>query len=92
LEALTGYGRDIGLAFQIMDDILDITAKSETLGKTAGKDEKASKATYPALYGIDASRARARELCDSAIAGVAVLGSGAEPLRQLAEFICIRSS
>lgn len=92
LDALTAYGRDIGLAFQIMDDILDVTSTSEALGKTAGKDEKARKATYPALYGLPASRRKAQDLCASAIAHIEVLGSRAEPLRGLARVIVERSS
>ncbi len=92
LDALTRYGRDIGLAFQIVDDILDVTSTSAVLGKTAGKDERAKKATYPALYGLELSRARTRELCASAIADVEILGTRAEPLRALAHFICERSA
>jgi geranylgeranyl diphosphate synthase type II len=92
LEALGAYGRKIGLAFQIMDDILDVTASSEELGKTAGKDQKAKKATYPALYGIDASREKARELTGSAIEDVQELGARAEALRGLAQFIHSRTA
>lgn len=92
LDALTRYGRDIGLAFQIVDDILDVTSTSAALGKTAGKDEKVKKATYPALYGLESSRAKTRALCASAIADVEVLGARAEPLRGLAHFICERSA
>jgi geranylgeranyl diphosphate synthase type II len=92
LRALTGYGRNVGLAFQIMDDILDITSTSEALGKTAGKDQKVLKATYPALWGLEASRRKAEELCAAAIADVGVLGSRAEPLRCLARFVCERTA
>jgi geranylgeranyl diphosphate synthase, type II len=92
LIALTSYGRKAGLVFQIMDDILDITSSSEQLGKTAGKDARVEKATYPALYGIEASRNKARELVSSAIDDIEVLGSPAEPLRSLARFIFSRSS
>ncbi|MFH1574543.1 MAG: farnesyl diphosphate synthase [Acidobacteriota bacterium] len=91
LEALSRYGRGIGLAFQVMDDILDVTCTTEQLGKTAGKDERVQKATYPALYGLEASRRKARELCAAAVADVEVLGSRAAPLRGLAEFICTRA-
>jgi geranylgeranyl diphosphate synthase type II len=92
LEALTRYGRSIGLVFQIVDDILDVTASSAALGKTAGKDEKASKATYPALYGVEASRRRAEALCAEAIASVAPLGDRAEALRALARFVFDRGA
>ena len=92
LNALTDYGNKIGLVFQIVDDILDITSSSEMLGKTAGKDEKVKKATYPALYGIDASREKARELVDSAIEDIREFGNEAEYLRNLAQFIISRTA
>jgi geranylgeranyl diphosphate synthase, type II len=92
LQALTSYGRKTGLVFQIVDDILDITSSSEQLGKTAGKDEKVKKATYPALHGIEASREKARELMLSAIGDIEILGTPAEPLRSLARFIFARSA
>ncbi|MBP1594785.1 MAG: farnesyl-diphosphate synthase [Acidobacteria bacterium] len=92
LRALTEYGRKIGLAFQIIDDILDVTCTSEELGKTAGKDQKAKKATYPALYGIEASRRKARELILGAVEEVRDLGERAEPLRELAQFVCSRTA
>ena len=91
LRTLSSYGAKVGLAFQIVDDILDVTASSEKLGKTAGKDAKVKKATYPALYGIESSRAKARELVLSAIADVEDLGPAAEPLRALARFIDSRN-
>jgi geranylgeranyl diphosphate synthase, type II len=92
LQALTSYGRKTGLVFQIMDDILDVTSSSEQLGKTAGKDEKVKKATYPALHGIEASRDKARELVLSAISDIEILGTPAEPLRSLARFVFSRSA
>jgi geranylgeranyl diphosphate synthase type II len=92
LRTLTRFGNKIGLVFQIVDDILDITASSETLGKTAGKDEKAKKATYPALYGIDASRRKAKNLTDSALEDIGALGKEAECLRSLAQFIISRTA
>ena len=90
-EALTRYGRNVGLAFQIVDDILDITTSSERLGKTAGKDQKDKKATYPALYGLDASRSKARELVACALEDVCEFGESAEPLRTIARFILSRT-
>jgi geranylgeranyl diphosphate synthase, type II len=92
LLTLTQFGNKIGLVFQIVDDILDITASSETLGKTAGKDEKVKKATYPALYGIEASRKKAKDLVDSSLEDVRFLGKEAEALRSLAEFIISRTA
>jgi geranylgeranyl diphosphate synthase type II len=92
LQALTEYGRKVGLAFQIVDDILDMTASSEKLGKTAGKDQKVKKATYPALYGIEASREKAQELISAAMEEIKDLGNRAEPLRALAQFVFSRSA
>jgi len=92
METLTQYGRKVGLAFQIVDDILDVTTSSEKLGKTAGKDEKVKKATYPALYGIEASRRKARELISASIEEIRDLGPGAEPLRGIARFILERGA
>ncbi len=92
LHALTEFGRKIGLAFQIIDDILDVTTSSEKLGKTPGKDQKVKKATYPALYGIEASRHKAQELIRGALEEVRDLGSRAEPLRELAQYVCSRTT
>jgi geranylgeranyl diphosphate synthase, type II len=92
LAALTDYGRKVGLAFQIVDDILDITKSTEDLGKTAGKDEKVQKATYPALYGLEASARKARELSHEAIGSLDGFGPQADPLRRLAEFIVSRTT
>lgn len=84
--ALDTYGRAIGLAFQIQDDVLDITVSTETLGKTAGKDLAQEKSTYPALLGLDGARARAAALFDEARAAVAALPRPA-PLQELADFV-----
>jgi len=92
LERLTEFGRKIGLAFQIIDDILDLTGSSTDLGKTAGKDERVKKATYPALYGVEASRAKARELINAGIEDLRDFGAGADPLRGLARFILNRTA
>ncbi len=92
LRALTEFGRKIGLVFQIVDDILDITTSSEALGKTAGKDEKVKKATYPALYGIERSRGMAGDLVKAAIEDIAGLGDAAEPLRSIANFVYSRTA
>jgi geranylgeranyl diphosphate synthase type II len=92
LRSLSEFGSKIGLVFQIVDDILDITSSSEVLGKTAGKDEKVKKATYPAFYGLDASRKKARELVESALADINGFGDRANPLRSLAQFIVSRTA
>jgi geranylgeranyl diphosphate synthase type II len=89
---LTEFGSKIGLVFQIVDDILDVTSSSEALGKTAGKDEKVKKATYPAFYGIEASRQKASELVASALEDIRDLGEEAIFLRSLARFIVSRTA
>ena len=86
LFALRDYGESLGLAFQIADDLLDLTADAAALGKTAGKDVAAGKLTYPALYGMEGSRARAAELIDAALAALEPLGGAADPLRALARY------
>ena len=90
IEGLSRYSQNIGLAFQIIDDILDITATDEQLGKTAGKDLSAQKATYPSLWGLEKSRLKAQELVDSAIAQLSAYGEKAEPLRAIANYIVTR--
>ncbi len=84
LEALTRYGLKIGLGFQIADDILDVSASSEQLGKTAGKDAKADKCTYPAVVGLEKSKELERSLAHEAEAALEPFGPAAGPLRQLA--------
>ncbi len=91
LTALTEYGSKVGLAFQIMDDILDLTGSNQSLGKTAGKDLQVRKATYPALHGLEASQQRARELVAQAVEDTRALGEPAAPLRALAQFVVDRS-
>jgi geranylgeranyl diphosphate synthase type II len=92
LDALRTYARGIGLAFQIIDDILDVTASSEVLGKTAGKDLAADKTTYPKLLGLEESKRRAEALVAEAKAALEPYGAGgkAAPLLALAEFITSR--
>lgn len=89
LRRLTRYARAIGLAFQVRDDILDVTADSQTLGKTQGKDAARDKPTYVSLLGLDAAQALAGELRDEALAALDGL-SRAEPLRLLARYIIER--
>lgn len=92
LARLTQYAQNIGLAFQIIDDILDITATQEELGKTAGKDLAAEKATYPKLLGLEGSRQRADQLVSEAIAQLEPYGSAAMPLVAIAQFITARKN
>ena len=87
---LRTFGRSIGLAFQIVDDILDVTQTSEQLGKTAGKDTAAEKATYPALFGIEASERKADELVNTALAELNSFGERADTLKELARFLVER--
>ncbi|NJN20682.1 MAG: polyprenyl synthetase family protein [Leptolyngbya sp. RL_3_1] len=91
IATLSDYAKCIGLAFQIVDDVLDITATSEELGKSAGKDLQAQKATYPSLWGIEESRRQAQQLVDQAKAAVACFGAGAQPLLALADYIVART-
>ncbi|MEL7037038.1 MAG: geranylgeranyl diphosphate synthase CrtE [Cyanobacteria bacterium J06592_8] len=91
-ERLSRYAQKIGLAFQIVDDILDITATQEELGKTAGKDLQAQKATYPSLWGLEESKRRANQLIEEAQAELAPFEEAATPLVALAQFITSRSN
>ena len=90
LQALTDFGYHVGLAFQVIDDILDVTQSSEKLGKTAGKDVKAQKSTYPALVGLDKSRQIATELTNNAFAALRIFKGRAVALEALAEFLLNR--
>jgi geranylgeranyl diphosphate synthase type II len=87
---LRAFGLAIGLAFQIVDDVLDVTQTSEQLGKTAGKDTASEKVTYPALFGIDASVRKADALVDQAFAEMESFGERAETLKELARFLVER--
>lgn len=84
LDRLSEYGLKIGLGFQIADDILDVNASSKQLGKTAGKDAKAAKCTYPAVVGIEKARELEKKLADEAVAALGPFGEKADTLRQLA--------
>ena len=90
IAALRAYGEHIGLAFQIADDILDITGDQEKLGKPIGSDEERDKATYPKLYGLDESRRRAHGEVDAALQTLAAFDEKAEPLRAIARYIVER--
>ena len=89
-EKLRAFGMAIGLAFQIVDDVLDVTQTSEQLGKTAGKDTASEKATYPRLFGIEKSQQKADELVDKAFAELESFGPRAENLKELARFLIER--
>ena len=90
LRALDEFGQHIGLAFQVVDDILDVESDSATLGKTGGKDEASHKATYVSLLGLEGARQEAARLFDAALAALESFGAQAEPLRELARFIVQR--
>ena len=91
-HALTGYAHDIGLAFQIADDVLDVDAPSADLGKTAGKDEADGKVTFASLLGTERARDQADLLVKQAISHLTVFGEAANGLRQAAEFVIARHS
>jgi geranylgeranyl diphosphate synthase type II len=90
VDGMASYGRHLGLAFQIADDLLDATATTEELGKRAGKDADASKQTYPAAFGVEESRRQARAEVDQAVAALSPFGVEAEHLRALAEYVITR--
>jgi geranylgeranyl diphosphate synthase type II len=90
LTAITKFGRALGLAFQVIDDILDVTQTSEKLGKSAGKDVAAKKATYPAVIGLGESRAEAKRLTKQAHDSLSIFGQKAEPLHSLANYLLER--
>jgi geranylgeranyl diphosphate synthase type II len=92
VERLRRFGQQIGWAFQVVDDILDVEESSAALGKTAGKDQAQQKATYPALYGLERSRSIAAELEANALRELDSYGERASRLRQLAQFLVARRS
>ena len=92
VEAIGRAGQALGLAFQIVDDILDVEGSLAELGKTAGSDERKQKATYPSLHGLPASKRRARELIEETKRLLTPLGPAADPIRVLADFVLERRS
>jgi geranylgeranyl diphosphate synthase type II len=90
LDRLDGYGRCLGLAFQITDDLLDVLGQADRAGKRVGKDAARNKLTYPGLLGVEASRQRAGELGRKAIEHLAPLGAAAGPLAELVSFVLTR--
>lgn len=91
LSALDAYARAIGLAFQVQDDIIDITSDTQTLGKTQFSDEDANKPTYPKLLGLEGAQALAKQLHDQAIKDISPFGDAAQPLVELANYIIGRN-
>ncbi len=92
IDRLESYGEAIGLAFQIVDDILDIESTTEEMGKPQGSDMQRGKMTYPRVYGIEKSRKKAKELVDKALETLSIFDEKAEPLRQIALYIVKRTS
>ena len=92
LERLTDFGESLGLAFQVIDDILDVTQTTEKLGKSAGKDIAAQKATYPALLGLDKAKKEADRLTARARAALKPFGKNAAPLEAIANFLLKREN
>ncbi len=92
LSALTAYGESLGLAFQVVDDVLDATAPTQATGKTAGRDRERGKRTYPVLLGLDGARARAEELRRGARSALEPFGAAADPLRDLVDFVVDRAA
>ena len=88
---LGNYARDLGLAFQVVDDLLDFTSEASTLGKRAGKDADRGKLTYPGLLGLDAAREKAQQLIDAASREVAVFGTSSRRLTLLASYVLERT-
>jgi geranylgeranyl diphosphate synthase type II len=92
LERFTRYGEAMGHMFQVVDDILDETQSSQTLGKSAGKDKAQGKTTYPSVHGLDRSRAFVQQLRDEALDALSGLDSASDPLRALARNLATRTS
>ncbi len=91
MQALAAYGSNLGLAFQIVDDLLDETGQAAQIGKQPGQDAQRGKLTFPAIWGIEPSRRRAAQLIDDAIDNLATFGQHAAALRALAQFVLVRN-
>jgi len=91
-EALTRYGEQVGLAFQIVDDLLNVTATTEQLGKAAGSDASKGKATYPAFFGLETTREKAATAVQEALDALVLFDEKADPLRAIAQYILTRSN
>jgi geranylgeranyl diphosphate synthase type II len=92
IDRLTRFGEEAGLAFQIVDDILDVVGSDQTLGKSAGKDARSGKATYPLVHGMEEARRKAEELVSSALRRLEPFGAAGRPLALLAELVIRRSA
>jgi len=92
LNAITRYGENIGLAFQVIDDILDIEGDTDELGKTTGSDVRKKKMTYPAIYGLEPSKKKAEDIVSEAIYAIKDFSDRAEPLRGIAKYLLERKS
>lgn len=92
IPQLRQYGQSIGLAFQVQDDILDVISDTESLGKTAGKDQQVDKSTYPALMGLDNAKIYAQQLHDQAFKALEYFGEDAQELNQISQFLLARKS
>ena len=90
LKRLTRYGRDLGLAFQVIDDILDATSTKEIMGKSVRADQKNKKSTFPTVFGLDKSKQYAADLIADAHKQLAVFDKKAEPLRAIADYFLTR--
>jgi geranylgeranyl diphosphate synthase type II len=90
LKALTRYGESLGLAFQIVDDILNVEGEADLMGKKTGSDLSKGKATYPSVLGVEESKKRAKELVRLAVDALKPLGPEADPLREIAHFVAAR--
>jgi geranylgeranyl diphosphate synthase type II len=91
LDAVTRFGQHLGLAFQIVDDVLDVTSTTEQLGKATRKDASRGKNTYPGLLGLEVSQQMARDELSAALNAVSPLGPSADGLRALARFVVERT-
>jgi geranylgeranyl diphosphate synthase type II len=91
IAAAGAFGRHLGLAFQIVDDLLDVTATAQQMGKATGKDAGRGKNTYPALLGLEGARREAEAQLGAALGAIATFGPAADPLRALARFVVERS-
>ena len=90
VECLRKYGTALGLAFQVVDDLLNVVGDEKKLGKPVGPDQKRHKATYPALFGIEETRKRAQSLKEEALDALSPFGPEAEPLRAIATYVVER--
>ena len=91
LDHFTGYGNNIGLAFQIADDLLNVESTTEQLGKAAGSDAERGKATYPAFFGMTETKKKANDVVNKALEALSTFGPEADPLRELAKYIVNRT-